>query len=150
MYQPRPSLKLIEIPMYIGAALYILIAIAVFGFAGFFLTSGEAQAIVPAGIMIFTAFFSIALAGFMIFATSQLKHRKKWAWITCIVFGAMFAPSAFVFLGIPILIGCFQTDVNAWFNPTNQQPPNQTPQQPMAQSTQHYETNDPYQPPRYQ
>lgn len=149
MYEQRPSLKLIEIPMYIGAALYVLISLAVLGFGGFFLASGEAaEAIIPAAMMIFTAFVCFAFAGLMIYATAQLKHRKKWAWITCIVFGAMFAPSAFVFLGIPILIGCLRTEVSSWFNPTDQPQPG-TQHQPLPPPSQRYETNDPYQPPRY-
>lgn len=150
----RPSLKLIEIPMYIGATLYILIGLAVIGFSGLLMASANGGgAIFAMAMMVFTAFFAFALGGFMIYATNQLKHRKKWAWITAIVFGAMFTPSAFIFLGIPILIGCLNSEVNAWFNPTtvhqgNTAPPyGQPPKDPV--SPQSYETKDPYQPPRY-
>jgi hypothetical protein len=148
MDQNRPSLSLIEIPMYLGAVLYVLVGIGMFVFGLFLVNSGEVGDGAQFLLIIFamSAVFCFVLAGFFAYATTQLKHRKKWAWITAVVVGAMYTPSAFIFLGVPILIGCFNSDVNAWFNggPQNnsQRPAGYQQPQPPTKS------DNPYQQPR--
>ena len=115
-----PPLGLMTIPLYISAVIYLLIGLGVI-VLGAFVGLGDGQgeqsvAFVALCIMIFGALLSFCLAGFIIFFTGKLRQRKKWAWITAIAFGALYTPSAFIFMGVPILIGALKPEVQAWFN----------------------------------
>ena len=150
MDQHRPSLSLIQIPLYISAALYGLIGIGMILFGVGLMGTGDREAVIVLVMLAIGSFMCFALAGFIGFVTSQLSHRKKWAWVAAVILGAMYAPSAFFFLGIPILIGCFNSEVNAWFNtPAKPADPEMGSSPPYAAPTAPYKnTQDPYQPPR--
>jgi len=112
-----PPMGLMTIPLYISALIYFLIGLAVIAllaFVGF--DTGQGGGAFLSTIWIFTAGLCFALAGFIVFFTGKLRKRKKWAWITAIAFGGLYTPSAFIFLGIPILIGALKPEVQSWFN----------------------------------
>ncbi len=129
----RPSLLLIEIPMYIGAAIFVLGGFYVIVIMGIAISNDRADTFFVALLIFGMLFFFGAGAG-LIFATSQLKRRKTWAWATAVAMGIIYAPSATVLLGAPILFGCFQPKVNDWFNkkglPAEKAPPQTPSQQP--------------------
>ena len=114
-----PSLAMMTIPLYISGVIYLLLGVAT-GFISMlvFANAEGADGDVVFGLIILMLCTAMmfALAGFIFFFTGKLKQRKKWAWITAIAFGGLYAPSAFVFLGVPILIGALNSDVQAWFN----------------------------------
>ncbi len=110
-----PPLGLMMVPLYISAVLYGLLGIGLLALPAIISASGEAPAVIFFPFLIGT-FLCLALAAFICYFTAQLPKRKKWAWITAIIFGAMYAPSAFVVLGILILVGAFRPEVMSWFN----------------------------------
>lgn len=113
----RPSLSLMTIPLFISAGIYLLIGLGVGGLALYMLAAtNDPEAWIVCIPLFAMALVSIALAGFIWYFTSELPRRKKWAWIAAIIMGAMYTPSAFFFLGIPILIGAFKSDVMEWYN----------------------------------
>lgn len=111
-----PPLGLVTIPLYISAVFYFLIGLAAIAFLVFVGGNGEAVPVILFAVWGLSALFCFALAGFIVFFTGKLRRRKKWAWITAIAFGALYTPSAFIFLGVPILIGALNPEVQAWFN----------------------------------
>ncbi len=115
-----PPLGMITIPLYISAALYFLIGIGGFLILLVFLASADQRGewLILLFFGIAGIFICLALSAFIVFFTGKLKKRKKWAWIAAIVFGVLYAPSAFIFLGVPILLGALKSDVQDWF--TNQ------------------------------
>ncbi len=117
----KPSLNLIKIPLYISAVLYFLVSIPlIILFAGLLGRPSHGDDSVVRVVvwcaMIFGVALCIGLGVFIIYFTGKLDQRKKWAWICSIIFGCMYIPSAFFFLGIPIVIGAFSSDVMKWFN----------------------------------
>ena len=112
-----PPLGLMTIPLYISAGLYLIIGLGatIWGLFAYNAVDQKVAGVVL-GFAIFSALLSFCLAGFIIFFTGKLRQRKKWAWITAIAFGGLYTPSAFIFLGIPILIGALKPEVQAWFN----------------------------------
>ena len=112
-----PAMGLITIPLYISALLYFLIGLGVIIWVLDFNIGAEHDlGPVMFGIAVFSALLSFGLGGFIVFFTRKLRRRKKWAWITAIAFGGLYTPSAFIFLGVPILIGALKPEVQAWFN----------------------------------
>ena len=116
----KPSLNLIKVPLYISAVLYFLVGILVIILFAALLgrpSHGDdlAVRVVVWCAMVFVVALCIGLGVFIIYFTGKLDQRKKWAWICSIVFGCMYIPSAFFFLGIPIVIGAFRSDVMKWF-----------------------------------
>ena len=108
-------MTLMTVPLYISGGLYAVFGLFMLLIPMLVSASGDAPVIIF-GIFLIGTLLCFGLAGFIFYFTAQLKHRKKWAWITAIIFGAMYAPSAFIFLGIPILIGAFRPEVMSWYN----------------------------------
>lgn len=114
-----PPLGMMIIPLYISAGIYALLGVGLALVFGLGLMSGEldgGEAAVFIIGLVFAVVMCVGLVVLILVICSKLKQRKKWAWIGAIAFGGMYAPSAFIFLGIPILIGALNSDVQAWFN----------------------------------
>lgn len=117
----KPDLKMMTIPLKISAVLYCLVAgiCFLFGIIMFMqdVPKREEFAAVFGGSMMFMGVvFSIAFGIFIMVFTKKLEERKRWAWICSIIFGAMYIPSIFFFLGLPIIIKAFDPIVMKWFN----------------------------------
>ena len=105
------------VPLYISAALYALAGLGVAVFMLFIVAAAqEPEAWFIVILLSIPAVLSFVFAGFVFFFTSQLSKRKKWAWITAIIFAVMYTSSAFIILGIPILIGALRRETVDWFN----------------------------------
>jgi len=110
-----PPLGLITVPMIIAGVIYIILGVG-FSLLMFMIPNRDPGAGIAYVFFLLFGLFSVALGAFCILIAGKVKQRKKWAWIAAIVFGGMFTPSAFFFLGIPILIGCLKPEVSGWIN----------------------------------
>ena len=100
----------------ISTVIYMLMA---FGALAFFLIlSGEIARAEGAPsetvLWIIGVVMFLVIGGFGILpevAIRGLKQGKRWGWIMGIIIGGLYTPSAFFFLGIPILISLLKRDV---------------------------------------
>lgn len=105
------NIKYITVPLHISSVTYAFIAlVCLLGLIFFPMDEfGEDKSVfqITAVMMVF---FGCAFAVFIELVASALKKGKYWAWIASICLAGLYLPSAFLPLGIFMLIGLLKED----------------------------------------
>ena len=105
------TLKLATIPLRISSILYLLVA--VLGFVFLFAGGDDCPpelAVIMGITWLFTAAMSIGMIVFIEIVIKALKNGKYWAWIAGLCLAGLYISSAFLLLGVFMLIGLLKDD----------------------------------------
>ncbi len=114
MSDPRPPFMLMRIPLIISGLLYFGLAYAVVAFLGKLSPPGEPP--MPDSIITVLALFSAAL-GLGAILLGMIFHVRSKV-IYYIMFGVtvLYVPSAYIFLGIPMLVFLIRKDSRTYYD----------------------------------
>jgi len=106
-------MRLITIPLHISTALYVLIMCVFPALLMLVPMDGlsEEDRFLFKWLAIGVPVMSLPLIIFIEIVAYQLKKGRFWAWIAAICLAALYLPSLFFFLGIPMFIGLFHDEV---------------------------------------
>jgi hypothetical protein len=117
------KLKYITIPLHISSILmalsivFLIILLYLDEFWGIFLfwESRDGFDLSLRLLFVFSVMLSVGFIIVPIIVASALMKRKRWAWITSWYLTALYLPSLFFPLGIPMLIGILDKEVKEFF-----------------------------------
>lgn len=111
------KLSLVTIPLRLSTIAYGFVAAGAFIFLiatlgmGAPMYADAAEAFIMTFTWAFVLIFSIGLMVLIEQSSKAIMEGKFWGWVTAIILSALYLPSIFVLLGIPLLIGLLSEPV---------------------------------------
>lgn len=105
------QMKMVTIPLHVSAMLYAVVMVGAWLLISMVAQEEEFSRMEATAIQAIVALLCISLIVFIEVVVEALKKGTKWSWIAALVLTVLYIPSAFLPLGVFMLVGLLKPEV---------------------------------------